>query len=75
VETDSAEKDWSQDIDVLCIQVVPGLTIAIKGSTTINIYVVSTELEEGSGILESLVECILLPVISVVRELNRALDI
>jgi hypothetical protein len=75
METDGAEKNGTQDVDVLCIQIIPCLTVTVESSTTIDIHVFSAELEEGCGILEGLVETILLPVISVVCELDCALDI
>lgn len=75
MEIDGTEYDGSQDVNILCVQVIPCLAIAIKCSTAIDIHIMAAKLEERCGVLECLIESILLPVISVVGELDRTLDI
>jgi len=75
VQTHSTEEDGSQDVDILSIQVIPDLAIAIEETTTIDVDIVSAELEECGGILENLLESVCLPVVCVVGELDVTLDI
>jgi hypothetical protein len=75
VEANGTEEDRPQNIDVFGVQIVPNLTIAVESTTTINVNIVTTELEESGSILEGLVKCVLLPVIRVVGELNCALNV
>jgi hypothetical protein len=75
VQTHSTEKDGSQDVDVLSVQVIPDLTIAIKKPTTVNIHIISSKLEECGRVLEDLLESICLPIVRVVGELDVSLDI
>lgn len=75
MQTHSTEEDWSQNVDVLSIQVIPDLAIAIEETTAVDIHVISSELEECGGILEDLSESICLPVVCVVGELDVTLDI
>jgi hypothetical protein len=75
VQTHSTEEDRSQDVDVLSIQVIPDLAIAIEESTTIDVHIIATKLEECGGVLEDLLESVCLPVVCVVGELDVTLDI
>lgn len=75
VQANSAEENRSQNVDVRSIQVIPDLTIAIEEATTVDIHIIATKLEKGSGILEDLFEGIRLPVVGVIGELNIALDV
>jgi len=75
VQTHSTEEDGSQDVDILSIQVIPDLAIAIEETTTIDVDIVSAELKECGGILENLLESVCLPVVCVVGELDVTLDI
>ena len=62
-------------LTVLCVEVVPCLTVAVEGATAIDVDVIASELEEGGSVLESLEEAICLPIVGVVGEENAALDI
>jgi len=75
VQTDSTEEDRSENVDVLSIQIIPDLAIAIKETTTVDIHIIASQLEECSGILEDLLESIRLPVVGIVGELNITLNI
>jgi len=75
VETNDAHEDGSQNIFVLCVEIIPDLSVTVNGSSTININIVASELEESSGVLEDLLERVGLPVCRVVRELNITLNI
>lgn len=39
VQTDSAKKDWTEDVDILGVKVVPDLTITVNGAAAIDVYV------------------------------------
>jgi hypothetical protein len=75
MKTDRTEEDRAKDVDIPRVQVIPCLTIAVKRSTTVDVHIVTAKLEESSGVLESLVEPVLLPVVGVVGELNCSLDV
>jgi hypothetical protein len=75
LKTDGAEEDGTQNVNVLGIEVVPGLAVAVKSTTTIDVDILATKLEEGGGVLEGLVEGVLLPVVGVVGELDGSLDV
>ena len=75
LETNSTEEDGAQDVDVLRIKVVPGLAVTVEGTAAVDVDILASELEEGGGVLESLVESVLLPVVGVVGELDGSLDI
>ena len=75
LETDGAEQDRTQDVDVLGVEIVPDLAVAINGSAAVDVDVLATELEEGGRVLENLVEGVLLPVVGVICELECALDV
>lgn len=75
VQAHRTEEDWSQDVNVLSIQIIPDLTIAVEETTTIDVHIISSELEECGGVLEDLLESICLPVVCVVGELDITLDI
>lgn len=75
MQTDSTEKDWTEDVDILGVEVVPDLTITVNGAAAINIYVCPAKLKEGGGVLEGLVEGVLLPVVGIIGELNVTLDV
>jgi hypothetical protein len=75
METNGTEQDWAQDVNVLRIQVIPSLSVAVKSSTSVDVHIMTTKLEESGSVLKGLVETILLPIIGIVRELNSALDV
>lgn len=75
VKADGTKQDWSQDIDILGIQVIPCLAVSIKETTAVDIYIISAKLEESRGVLEDLLKGMCLPVVSVVGELNISLNI
>ena len=75
MQTHSTKQNRSQDVDVLSIQIIPDLAVTIEETTTVDIDIISSELEEGGGILEHLLKSIGLPIIRVVGELNRSLDV
>lgn len=68
VETDGAEEHWTQDVDVLGVEIPPGLAVAIDGAATVNVDVCTAELEEGRGVLVDLEEAIGLPVVGIIGE-------
>ena len=75
MQTNSTEENRSQNVDVLGIQIIPNLAVAVEEAAAVNVDVVSTKLEESRGVLEDLLERVCLPVIGVVGELNITLDI
>lgn len=75
LQADGAEEDWTKDVNVLGVEIVPGLAVAIKSSATIYIDILATKLEESGGVLEGLIERILLPVVGVVGELDHSLNV
>lgn len=75
MQTNGTEENRSQNVDVLSIQIIPNLAVAVEEAAAVNVDVVATKLEEGRGVLEDLLERICLPVIGVVGELNITLDI
>lgn len=75
MQTNGTEENRSQNVDVLSIQIIPNLAVAVEEAAAVNVDVVATKLEEGSGVLEDLLERIRLPIIGVVGELNITLDI
>ena len=75
MQANSAKQDGAQDVDVLGIEVIPDLTVAVEDTSTVDVDISATELKERGGVLEGLVECILLPVVGVVCELDVTLDV
>lgn len=75
IQTNNAKQNRAEDKSVLCVQIVPDLTITVQSAASINVHVLTTELEEGRCILEDLLESIRLPVIGIVGELDGSLDI
>lgn len=75
MQPDDAEQDRAQDVDVLCEEVVPDLAVAVEGAAAVDVDVLAAELEEGGGVLEGVVEGVLLPVVGVVGELDGSLDV
>jgi hypothetical protein len=74
LQSDDTHQNGTQDESILCIQIIPDLTISIEGTIAIHIDILAAELEEGRGVLVDLLESICLPVIGVIGELNMALD-
>ena len=70
-----AEEDWTEYVYVFSVKVVPYLAITIQSTTTIDVNILTTKLEEGCCILEDLFEGICLPVVCVVGEENIPTDI
>lgn len=75
MQANNTKQNRSQNIDVLSIQIIPDLTVAVEEASAIDIDIISTELEECCGILEDLLESVCLPVVGVVGELNVALNV
>lgn len=75
MQTDCTKKDGTKGVDVLRIKVIPNLAISIQGSTTVNIDILATQLEKGSGVLVSVVEGVLLPVVRVIAKLDCSLNV
>ena len=73
--SDQSKKNGAQDVDVLGIEVVPGLTVAVKSAATVDVDVFASNLEKRGCVLEYLLEGIGLPVISIVCELDGSLNI
>jgi hypothetical protein len=74
IEPNDTHQDRAQDKSITRIQIIPDLPITIKGTVTVHVYVFTTELEERRGILVNLLEGVGLPIISVIAELDMALD-
>ena len=75
MQADGAEEDGPQRVYVGCVQVVPGLAVAVESAPAKDVDVVPAELEEGGGILVDLLEGVGLPVVGVVGEEDVALDV
>ena len=75
VQTDGAEQDGPEDVDVGRVQIVPDLAVAVEEATAVDVDVGAAELEEGGDVLEHLAEGVGLPVIRIVCELDVALDV
>lgn len=75
MQANCAEQDRAQDVDVLSIEVVPYLTIAVQHAAAVDVDVFTTNLEKRRGVLVNLVESVVLPVVRVVGKLNVALDV
>ena len=75
VQADCAEQDRTKDVDVLSIEIVPDLAIAVQHAAAVDVNIFATNLEERSSVLVDLVESVVLPVVRVVGELDVALDI
>jgi len=73
--TDHTEEDGAKDVDVLGVEVIPGLAVSIEGAAAVDVDILAAELEEGGGILVDLLERVGLPVVGVVCELDGALDV
>jgi len=70
MKTIDTDQDWSKGVDIRGIKIVPDLSIAIYGSTTVNIDIAASPLPERSHVLEDEFERMSLPVCSVVGELD-----
>ena len=75
LEASDAEEDGTENVDVLSVEIVPYLAVAIEHAATVHVHIFTTKLEEGGGILECLVEGVRLPVVCVVGKLDIALDV
>jgi hypothetical protein len=75
MEANGAEENGSQDVDVLGVQIIPDLTVPVESATSIYVDIITTELEERGSILKGLIECVLLPIIRIIGELDRALNV
>lgn len=75
IEPNDSNQHRTKNKSINGIEVIPDLAVSIKGTATVNIDILSTQLEESSGILVDLGECILLPVVCVVCEGHVSLDI
>jgi hypothetical protein len=75
MQTNGSEKDRTKDVNVHRVGIVPDLTVPVDCSATEYIHIFAAELEEGSRVLEGLVEGVLRPVSGVVGELDGALNI
>jgi len=53
---DNTEEDGPQDVDVLGVEVVPGLAVTVEGTAAVDVDVFAAELEEGGGVLVDLLE-------------------
>ena len=74
-EASYTKQDGAENVDVLGVEVVPGLTVTIEHAAPVHVHILATKLEEGGGVLESLVEGVGLPVVGVIGELDIALDV
>lgn len=68
MQADDADQDGTKDVDVLRVQVIPYLTVAVESAAAIYIDIRPSDLEERGGVLEDLLEGMCLPIVSVVRE-------
>lgn len=75
VQTDGAEEDRSENVDVFGVEVVPDLTISVEHTAAIDVNILAADLEEGRGVLEGLEEAVFLPVVGVIGELDVALNV
>lgn len=75
MQANNTKQNGSQNIDVLSIQVIPDLAVAVEEASAIDIHIVSTELEECCGVLEDLLEGVCLPIIGIVGKLDIALNV
>lgn len=75
LESHNADKDGAKDVYVLSVKVPPHLAVTVDDSWTIEVDIIATDLEERCGVLECLVEAILLPVIRVIGESDVAKDL
>ena len=75
MKTNRTKQDRAKCVDILSVQVVPDLAVAVDRASTVDVDVGAAELEEGRGILKDLLEGVCLPVIGVVGELDRSLDV
>jgi hypothetical protein len=74
-ETNRTEQNWTKDVDILSIKIIPCLTVAVECTASVDVHIFATKLEKRGRILEDLIESILLPVLRVVGELNSSLDV
>ena len=75
LEADDTKQNRAQDVNVHSKEIIPHLTVAVESAATIDVDIVTTELEERGRVLESLLEGVILPVVRIVGELDRALDV
>ena len=57
-----SEQDWPEGVYIFGIQIVPDLPVAIKGSSAVDVDIISSKLEEGGHVLEDEGEGMGLPV-------------
>lgn len=74
-DASDAKEDRAENVDILSVEIVPNLTIAIEHATTVHIHIFTSELEEGGSILEGLVEGVGLPVVRIIGKLDIGLNI
>ena len=75
LEASDAKEDGTEDVNVLSVEIIPYLAVAIEHAAAVYVHIFATKLEEGGGILECLVEGVRLPVVCVVGELDISLDV
>ena len=73
--TNHTEENGAKDVDVLGVEVVPGLAVSVEGAAAVDVDVLTAELEESGGVLVDLLEGVGLPVVGVVCELDGSLDV
>ena len=74
MKSDGPEQNRSQSIYILCVEVIPHLTVAIEHAATVDIDILAAQLEERGCVLVNLFEAVRLPVIGVICPLNIALN-
>lgn len=75
IEPNNSNQHRTKNKSINGVEVIPDLTISIKSTATIDVDVLSTQLEEGGGILVDLGECILLPIVGIICESDISLNI
>lgn len=75
LEPNCSEENRAEDVDILRIEIIPHLAVAIECTTAVDIDIGAAELEERGCVLEGLVEGIGLPVVGVVAELDGSLNV
>ena len=74
-QSNGTEQDGPQDVDVLGVEIIPDLAVAVQSAASVNVNVFPAELEERCGVLEHLLEGIGLPVVCVIGEENVSSDV
>ena len=75
MKTINADQHRTESVDVRGIEIVPDLSVAVYGSTAVDVNIVASKLEERCHVLEDKFERVSLPVHRVVGKLNIRLDI